>query len=218
MKRVASVLVGVVFLASSAHAAPIVISGNTSFIVNWLNSATNPDLSGQATFTISNYSTAGFDLAISNIKNTTAAVPDINARLVSFGFGLTPDATSFTNKVDGTVYKWGDTNFPGFQTVDLCGFAGQNCAGGGNDGLNQGQSLLATDLMTVTVVGSFATGVTFDPLAAKFQTAIGSFDIDGTPSRPIDVTPVPEPASLILLGSGGIAAALARRRRRKTAA
>jgi hypothetical protein len=101
---------------------------------------------------ITNFSSSSFNLAISDISNTTATSPDINARLVSFGFGLTPNATGFSNIVDGSVYSWGFSNFPGFQSVDVCGFAGINCAGGSNAGLNQGESVLATDIMSITIL------------------------------------------------------------------
>src|SRR5262245_22469910 len=144
------VLVAVVEAMSpvSASATSILINGNTSFTVDWLNTQTNPDLAGSATFTITNWSVSGFDLAISNIANTMPVSPDINARLTSFGFGLTPDATGFTNKVNGNVFSWGFTNFPGFQQVDVCAYAGNNCAGGGNGGLNQGSSTLPNDIMS----------------------------------------------------------------------
>jgi PEP-CTERM motif len=193
--------------AAPASADPILVTGNTTFSVDWLYTPTNPDLSGSAIFTISNWSNGGFDLAISDITNTMPTNPDINARLTSFGFGLSPNATSFTNIVNGDVFSWGFSNFPGFQQVDVCGYGGNNCAGGSNGGLNQGQSVLADDIMSISILGNFVNGVTFDPIPVKFQTDIGSFEFDST------VTPVPEPASLALLGSG-LALAAGRFRRR----
>jgi hypothetical protein len=214
-------VLGLVALVGAGSAAPasatsILVTGDTTFIVDWLYGPTNPDLSGSATFAISNWSDSGFDLAISDVKNTTSTNPDINARLTSFGFGLTPDATGFSNVVDGDVFSWGFSNFPGFKKVEVCGYAGNNCAGGGNAGLRQGESVLAGDIMSITVAGIFGNGVTFDPVAAKFQTAAGSFEFDSTlrcQDRNCDVTSVPEPASLTLLASG-LALAVAKYRRR----
>jgi len=210
------VLLGVGMSAVPASATSILVTGNTSFTVDWLYTATNPDLSGSATFTISSWTSAGFNLAISNIRNTTATSPDIDARLTSFGFGLTPDATGFTNTVNGAVYSWGFSNFPAFSQVDVCGFAGNNCAGGAGAGLDQGQSTAAGDIMSIHVNGSFANGVRFDPVPVKFQTSVGSFEFDSTVRQN---PPVPEPASLLLLSAGlaGGARAMIRRRRQAAA-
>jgi hypothetical protein len=201
-----------------ASATSILITGNTTFTVDWLNSQTNPDLTGSATFSISNWSSSGFDLAVSEIQNTTPASQDIDARLTSFGFGLTPNADGFTNIVDGDVFSWGFSNFPGVKQVNVCGYAGNNCAGGGNAGLDQGTSTLPDDIMSITVLGSFTSGVTFDPIAARFQTRVGSFKFDSTlrcQGENCTPTPVPEPASLTLIGSGLLLAAAGYRRRRR---
>ena len=195
--------------AAPASATSIVVTGNTSFTVDWLYTATDPDLSGSATFTITNWNSSGFDLAVSNVMNTMPASPSINARLTSFGIGLSPDAAGFTNVDNGDVFSWGFSNFPGYQQVDLCGYGGNNCAGGGNGGLNQGQSVLPGDIMSITVSGIFSNGVTFSPIPVKFQTDIGSFEFDGT------VRTVPEPATLSLFGSGLALAAVGKFRRRK---
>jgi hypothetical protein len=205
--------------AAPASAAAILVNSNTAFTVSWLNTTTDPDLSAQATFTVTNWSTSSFNLAISNVQNTTAATPNINARLTSFGFGLTPNATGFSNIVNGSIYSWGFTNFPSFQTVDVCAFAGINCAGGAFAGLNQNQGLLPNDIMSITIFGSFANGVTFNPIAARFQTAVGSFNFDGTvcpgcgPNP--QIPPIPEPASVVLLASGLALAARRLRTRRE---
>lgn len=186
-----------------ASATSISVSGDAVFTVNWLYTATNPDLSGSARFTISNFAATGFDLTIDQIENTTDTSLDIGARLTSFGLGLTPDVTGHSAIVDGDVFSWGFSNFPGFQQVDLCAAAGNNCAGGGHFGLNQGQSTAASDFMSIHVDGNFASGVTFSPVPVKFQTRAGSYEFDASSfSEPDPPAPVPEPTTLLMLGSG----------------
>ena len=214
-------VVALLLSAAPARATSITVTNNTTFTVFWLYTPTNPDLAGQARFTITNYTTAGFDLTVDQVMNTMPTSPDINARLVSFGFGLTPDATSFTNAVNGSIFSWGFTNFPGFQSVDVCGFSGNSCAGGANGGLNQGESQLGS--MSIHVNGLFTNGATFSPVAAKFQTGVGSFELDSCTRTPggcgstVVIEATPEPASLIQLGTRLVGAAFSLRRRMRRA-
>jgi hypothetical protein len=222
IKVALAAMTGLLLSAAPARAASILVTGNTTFTAFWLYTPTNPDLAASARFTIANWTATGFDLTIDLVQNTTAVSPNINARLVSFGFGLSPDLTSISSPVNGTVFGWGFTNFPGFQNVEVCGFAGNNCAGGGNGGLLPGQ--VQAGSMSIHINGPFPNGVTFSPIAAKFQTDIGSFETDsclGTPAGcPTPGTfsfPTPEPASLVLLGSGLALGAFGLRRRAKKA-
>lgn len=198
MKRM-SLLSGLVLalMAQPAMAASITLTDNGQFTVNWLNTATNPDLSGSAHFVVTNFSNTGFDLRIDQVANTTAPLPDINARLVSFGFGLTPNYATVTSQVDSAEFAWGFTNFPSFGQVDICAFAGNNCAGGGNAGLHPGESMASGDFMSIRFNGDFTGGVTFYPIAARFQTSVGSFTFDGylppDDTTPLVPTPVPSP-------------------------
>ena len=204
--------------ARPASATSILVTSNTQFTVNWLSTATIPDLEGSARFTITNFSAAGFDLTIDLITNSTALTPNIGARLVSFGFGLSPNYTSYSNAVNGSTFSWGFSNFPAFGQVDVCGYAGQNCAGGGNAGLHPGQTMAGS--MSIHFNGNFASGVTIAPIPVKFQTRIGSFQFDGCiegdPACDPNLPPVPEPGTLVLMGLGLVGTAAMLRRKRAT--
>ena len=189
-----SLLVFALIVASAAPGSAqttVFVNGNTSFTVTWSGSVGGgATLLAQATFTVSNWTGSSFVMTVNNVKNTMPTSPDIQARLTAFGFGLTPDGT-FSNQVGGSIYNWAFTNFPAFQRVDVCLTSGGGCAGGGNGGLNQGQSDPST--MSITITGNFANGVTITPIPAKFQTSLGSLETDGVvinppPTGPSDLT------------------------------
>jgi hypothetical protein len=200
-----------------ASATSILVNGNTQFTVNWFSDVTSPPLEGSARFTIGNFSATGFDLTIDLITNSTSSTPNIGARLTSFGFGLSPNFTSYSSVVNGVTYSWGFSNFPAFGQVDVCGFGGQNCAGGGNGGLRPGQTMPGS--MSIHFTGDFANGVTIAPIPVKFQTRVGSFQFDGCvegdPSCDPNLPLVPEPGTFALVGLGIAAVALRLKRRRR---
>jgi hypothetical protein len=75
--------------------------------------------------------------------------------------------------------------------------------------LDEGQSVAPDDIMSITVLGNFLSGVTFSPITVKFQSDADAEPFEGT------VRSVPEPSSLTLFLSGLALAAAGRFRRRK---
>ncbi len=74
--------------------------------------------------------------------------------------------------------------------------------------------------MSIHFNGPFSNGVTFSPVAAKFQTNGGSYEFDSTITTntnqtTTDISAVPEPASMVLFGSGLVLAAARLKRARR---
>jgi hypothetical protein len=134
------------------------------------------------------------------------------------GWAAPASATSILKTGDTSIMgDWLYSNFPGFQHVEICGYAGNDCAGGGNNGQKEGQAF-AADAIISLIFGSVGKGILFGPGPVKFQNGIGSFKFDSTfwcQRGNCDTRRVPEPASLTLLVPG-LALLLAKHRRRRS--
>ncbi len=189
--------------ASVAHAATIV----------QFSGATNGDLAtGTASITL--------DASGTFISGELTNTAPFDARVTGFGFDIgAGNLNGYTGSLSapaGTNFSFSDGdlgNVPQFNTADLdFGYiTGPNFAGGDpNDGLDNFQTL------SFMVNGSFS-GLTEAEIASslfvRFQRVgeTGQLSDVSTPGDPgLPLTPVPEPASMVLLGSG--LALLARRR------
>jgi hypothetical protein len=180
--------------------AHVVTTGSASFTELFDNPvANNPDLKGSLSFSNFVFNTAAHTFTTTlSIANTTAAAFS-SARLTAFGFNTDPNATTASD----TSADWSvtlNTTFPGFQTVDVCLWAGQNCSGGGNAGLLPGQS--TTFNLTLSGLPNGTTSIDLgsnggaapETFYVKYQTGVGSFEFENTKTN------TPEPASMAILG------------------
>jgi hypothetical protein len=193
--------------AQDANASTVVDSVGDSFAVNF----EYEELKAVLTWTVTNILNNTWSFSVL-IDNQSVALPTANSnRIVSFGFATDPNATNLAISTAG----WGGstTNLaphsPTF-AIEACVFAGNNCAGGGNNGVFAG--------LMQTVNLSFNAGpapLTFTEFTTRWQ----SIDVTGPDGRPagsivIGPTPIPVPAAgFLLIGALGGLAALSRRRR-----
>lgn len=214
--------------------------GTDSFTIKWnvpaglasTGGVSNPALTAEATFKVTNFSatTLAFDI---DIKNTTVLPPGgFNTNVLSFGFNIDPNATNVAvSDVSGlglAAATWEGAlaqNFPSFQTIDVCVWAANGCTGGN---INQGLAAGASDKLTLTLTGNFNAPAgspnkyvaLLSDFPLKFQGSWGSFEVPGSGNGGSCTKPggcggngVPEPASFALVGLGMLALRMNRRRR-----
>jgi hypothetical protein len=217
----------------SLRADTVTVSNGGSLDVNYNGFATigDPSVNGlSATAHFSNFqfqyipgpdiTQLTFDVALSN----TSTSPITASRVAIMGFDTSPTILStlpspYENTVTG-VYDEVEVsgNFPyGIGNVEFC-FSGVNCAGSGSAGVTQGTT---GNISATLYFDGNISSLTFDDLYIKWQSvdcptcdpAIQGGSLGGSGTT----APVPEPATLSLLGSGFVTAWY-RRRKRGTAA
>lgn len=198
----------------SAHAAVMLFDSvaDTSSIL-YSTTQDGATLSATVKFTLDSLTAAQAIFGVEVSNNSSG--PGTN-RLMSLGIDIVSPTLNFASASGG----WDatrNTTFPTFQTVDLCLWDGNNCSGGGNQGVDAGQ--IESFALTLGTTGNFLAGISFtSPYAARFQ-SVGTQGeafvltgcIVGTPQ--CGPTQVPEPASVALVGLGLLGAALALRRK-----
>ena len=198
--------------ASASPALAVPISTGTTIDISYDQPVTGlPDLTATLALTVESISSSQITLGV-DIANTTSIL-FTSGRLTGLGWDSSVLPTGATDT--SSVYNvYIGQNFPAHQSVNLCLSSGNTCAGGSSGGLSPSQS----DLFTLTLIGSFGgSTIDFSNFAAKFQTAVGSFEPTGT----ITTTSctgtscgtggggggsVPEPGTLSIFGAALLAA------------
>ena len=204
---VAAFLIGGLLVPSGPASATTITSVADDFTLTFSYDLGGGNiLSATEAFDVLTVSSSEMDLKIT-LTNTTSPA-SVGGWVSAIGFNTNPDGTA-TMLTPGTYFTHLAQNvtFPGFSTIDVCVYDGNNCSSASNHSLTPGVS----DTFTIRLTGSFGTipSLTLDGFTIKDAgNTITGQSYEFGPST----NPVPEPASFLLMGSGLVGLVAWRRR------
>ena len=149
-----------------------------------------------------------FTTVVRNTSSTTT-----NQGIHSIGFKSTAPmlqqiGSSLTQIAGGTgtfINVLIDTNFPGFQTVEMCAQVGNNCSGGAQ-GSSIGEGVGGFDNFSLTLAYAAPSTTTppsfiIDSPLIRFKGDLGSYTFEACENG-CGRNPIPEPSTMLLFGTG----------------
>jgi hypothetical protein len=218
MKRslVFAACVAVVFATARSSSAATITTTGDAFNISWSFAGCGGTCTGDASFDVTTFNATTLVMDVT-VNNTLVAAGEF---LEALGWDMDPKATAATLTTPGAnldVVRLNE-NFPSFNTLNVC--VTNNTQGSCGAGQPTGIPSSGSDSFTVSLTGDFSGGsATLDTFALKYSGELGSFEGGGEetggggPAGGVG-SPVPEPTSILLLGSGLAAAALRMRRRK----